>query len=86
MSKKQINKFCDKIVTALGSNEIDKLSNELSVNLEKRLLSLFYLHQGNPDKITMNQIQLEYLRIKNQDLVGNQLQWNFNNNDIMDCS
>ena len=81
-----MNKFCDKIVTALGSNEINKLSNELSLNLEKRLLSLLYLHQGNPDKISMNQIQLEYLRIKNQDLVGNQLQWDFNNNDIMDCS
>jgi hypothetical protein len=81
-----MNKFCDKIVTALGSNEIDKLSNELSLNLEKRLLSLLYLHQGNPDKISMNQIQLEYLRIKNQDLLGNQLQLDFNNNDIMDCS
>ena len=81
-----MNKFCDKIVTALGSNEIDKLSNELSLNLEKRLLSLLYLHQGNPDKISMNQIQLEYLKIKNQDLLGNQLQLDFNNNDIMDCS
>ena len=81
----KLNKYSDKIIKALGSNELDKLSNELSLKLEKRLLSLLYLNQGNATNITTKQIQLEYLRIKDQGLIGSQQISEFNTNDIIDC-
>ena len=82
MQKKeeQIDQFCDKIVIALGSRELRALSYQSSLQLEQRLISLLCLHQGNIASISLKEIQMEYLRVKDQNSDGAQVKWDSSEN------
>ena len=66
--KKQMEQFSDKIVIALGLRELRAVTYQSSLQLEQRLIGLLCLHQGNVVSISLKEIQMEYLRVKDQDL------------------
>ena len=75
-----MDQFCDKIVIALGSGELRALTYQSSLKLEQRLISLLCLHQGNITSISLKEIQMEYLRVKDQNLDGAQVKWDNSDN------
>ena len=78
-----MDQFCDKIVIALGSGKLRALTYQSSLKLEQRLISLLCLHQGNVASISLKEIQMEYLKVKDQDLGIGQVKWD-NSDNVMD--
>ena len=83
VQEKKIDKFCDKIVAAIGMRKLNELNNQSALYLEQRLLALLCLHQGNVASISLREIQINYSKVKNQDLGISQFTWD-NNNIVMD--
>ena len=60
-------KFSDKIKTAVGCDELEKLSLNSKKKLENRLIYLYFFHECNLSKLSIPKIQQEYLKVINNE-------------------
>ena len=73
--------FSDKINSAVGYDELEKLSLNSRKKLENRLIYLYFFNECDLSKLSIPKIQQEYLKIiNNEDF--QEINY-FDNNDII---
>ena len=59
--------FSDKIKSAVGCVELEKLSLNSRKKLENRLIYLYFFHECDLSKLSISKIQQEYLKVINNE-------------------
>ena len=68
----QVERFSEKIVTALGYDRLNSLDKQETLEMKRRMLILISYYEGDVEKIPLSAIELEFTKIKE----GNQFESN----------
>ena len=68
----QVERFSEKIVTALGYDRLNSLDKQETLEMKQRMLILISYYEGDVEKIPLSAIELEFTKIKE----GNQFESN----------
>ena len=61
---KQVERFSEKIVTALGYDRLNSLDKQETLEMKRRMLVLISYYEGDVDKIPLTAINLEFTKAK----------------------
>ena len=61
---KQVERFSEKIVTALGYDRLNSLDKQETLEMKRRMLILISYYEGDVEKIPLSAIELEFTKIK----------------------
>ena len=61
---KQVERFSEKIVTALGYDRLNSLDKQETLEMKRRMLILISYYEGDVDKIPLKAIDLEFTKVK----------------------
>ena len=60
----QVERFSEKIVTALGYDRLNSLDKQETLEMKQRMLILISYYEGDVEKIPLSAIELEFTKIK----------------------
>lgn len=61
---KQVERFSEKILTALGYDRLNSLDEQETLEMKQRMLILISYYEGDVEKIPLSAIELEFTKIK----------------------
>ncbi len=61
---KQVERFSEKILTALGYDRLNSLDDQETLEMKQRMLILISYYEGDVEKIPLSAIELEFTKIK----------------------
>ena len=61
---KQVERFSEKILTALGYDRLNSLDEQETLEMKQRMLILISHYEGDVEKIPLSAIELEFTKIK----------------------